>query len=50
MFIHFRVVNGSTSSGPNAKTNGRRKSKINLGLKNLIILPSYFNYTVCLLT
>ena len=57
--MHTRVVNGPTSSGPNPartrkckpkpETNLKPKScpknpKVKLGLKNLPMLPSYFDY------
>ena len=46
----IRVVNGPTSSGPNQNTNlkpksrRKKKTKVKLGLKNLAMLPSYFEY------
>ena len=49
-----RVVNGPTSSDPNpARTrkliwspnHARKNPKVKLGLKNLAIFPSYFDYT-----
>ena len=51
-----RVLNGPTSSGPNPNIQARtrklikspnhaqKKTKVNLGLKNLAMLPSYFDY------
>ena len=58
-FIHFslqiflglvtsRVINGPTSSGPNPKINLKpkpcpKKTKVKLRLKNLTMLPSYFD-------
>ena len=51
-----RVVNGPTSSGPNSKTqvrtrklrkspnHARKKPKVMIDLKNLVMLPSYFDY------
>ena len=61
----FRVVNGPTSSGPNParthnispnpKTNWKpklcpNKPEVKLGLKNLAMLPSYFDYIFVRLT
>ena len=48
--IRLRVVSGPTSSGPNPKTNLKPKScpkktpKVKLGLKNLAMFSSYFDY------
>ena len=51
--VYLRVVNGPTSSGPNpARTRkliwspnyARTNPKVKLGLKNLAMLPSYFDY------
>ena len=48
-----RVVNGPTSSGPNpartrklisSSNHAQKNPKVKLGLKNLAILPSYFDY------
>ena len=56
---YIRVVNGPTSSGPKPNIQAQirpepknyfeaqimlEKTKVQLGLKNLAMLPSYFNY------
>ena len=48
-YLEIRVVNGPISSGPNPKANLKPKSspkkpKVKLDLKNLVMLPSYFDY------
>ena len=51
----IRVLKGPTSSGPNLKTNLKpkscpKKTKVKSGLKNLAMLPSYFDYIFVRLT
>ena len=47
--VWLRVVNRPSSSGPNPKINLKpksspKKTKVKFGLKNLAMLPNYFDY------